>query len=208
MISGLYSAATAMDAAAIRHETSATNLANAHLPGFRRRVLSQTPFDVTMADAQEKSGMSTLLGTTVGTADDAIKMDFSQKGFKETGNRLDIALNGDGFFVVEGPVGPLYTRNGQFAVNAGGELLTVDQLPVLGVNGPIVIPQDRPLSMVSIDPEGSFRAGGVEFGQLETVRFANRNVLTPVGASLFQKPNDVTPEISNDEVMQGYVELG
>jgi flagellar basal-body rod protein FlgF len=208
MISGLYSAATAMDAAAMRHETSAANLANAHMPGFRRRVVSQTPFDVTMADAQDKSSMSTLLGTTIGTTENAIKVDFSQGGLKQTGNKYDIALNGDGFFVVEGPDGPLYTRNGQFQANNDGELLTVDQLPVLGVNGPIVIPPDTVMNAVNVDNEGRFTANGVEFGQLETVRFPNRNVLTPVGASLFQKPDNVTPEVSNVEVLQGHVEQG
>ncbi|MCP4170421.1 MAG: flagellar hook basal-body protein [Fuerstiella sp.] len=207
MISGLYSAATAMDAAAMRHETSATNLANAHLPGFRRRVVSQTPFDVTMSDAQEKSEMSTLLGTTIGTVENAVKMDFSQGGFRETGGSFDVALSGDGFFVVEGPEEPLYTRNGQFVVSGGGELMTVDQLPVLGVNGPIVLPPDA-TGLVNVDNQGRFSANGIQFGQLETVRFPNRNVLTPVGASLFQKPNDVTPEASNDEVLQGRVELG
>jgi flagellar basal-body rod protein FlgF len=208
MISGLYSAATAMDAAAMRHETSATNLANAHLPGFRRRVVSQTPFDVTMADAQDKSSMSTLLGTTIGTTENAVKLDFSQGALKETGNSLDIALNGDGFFVVDGPEGPLYTRNGQFQINDGGELLTVDQLPVLGVNGPIIIPPDTPMNTVNVDKEGRLNANGIEFGQLDFVRFPNRNVLTPVGASLFQKPDNVNPEVSNAEVWQGYAEQG
>ncbi len=208
MISGLYSAATAMDAAAMRHETSATNLANAHLPGFRRRVVSQTPFDVTMAEAQSTMSMSTLLGTTIGTTENAIKMDFSQGDFKQTGNSLDIALNGDGFFVVDGPEEPFYTRNGQFQVNDDGELLTVDQLPVLGVNGPIIFPPGTAVNSINVDNEGRFSADGIQFGQLETVRFANRNVLTPVGASLFQKPNDVTPEISNDVVLQGHVEQG
>ena len=106
------------------------------------------------------------------------------------------------------PDGPLYTRNGQFQANNDGELLTVDQLPVLGVNGPIVIPPDTVMNAVNVDNEGRFTANGVEFGQLETVRFPNRNVLTPVGASLFQKPDNVTPEVSNVEVLQGHVEQG
>jgi len=194
----------------MRHETAAENLANAHLPGFRRRVLTQSQFETSMADAQDKSGMSPFLGTTIGSySEDAVKLDFTHGTIKQTGRKLDFAINGDGFFVVDGPVGPLYTRNGAFLENENRELITVDQLPVRGLNGTITLPPDTPMSAVTVDSEGRFfDANGVEFGQLETVQFGDNSVLHPVGASLFQAPDNITPDASTGVVLQEYVEQG
>ena len=205
MISGLYGAATAMDVAAMQHEASAENLANAHMPGFRRRVVTQAQFDASMANALNKTEVSPLLGTTVGSdSEGVVRLDFSEGVSKPTGRNLDFALSGDGFFVVEGPTGPLYTRNGAFQVNEDGDLETVDGLPVRG----ITLPPDTPLHAVMVDSEGRFTANEVEFGQLETVQFADNSVLNPVGASLFQAPENITPEDSDAVVRQGFVEQG
>lgn len=209
MISGLYSAATAMDVAAMKHEASAQNLANAHMPGFRRRIVTQAQFGASMDNALDKMDMSPLPGTAVGSGSEGVvKLDFSEGPLKPTGRNLDFALQGDGFFVVEGPTGPLYTRNGAFQVNEDGDLMTVDQLPVRGVNGTIALPPDTPLHAVMVDSEGRFTANGREFGQLKTVQFADNSILNPVGASLFQAPDNITPEISDSVVKQGFVEQG
>ena len=208
MISGLYGAATAMDVAAMQHSASAENLANGHMPGFRRRVVTQAQFDVTMSNALDKTEVSPLLGTTVGSdSEGVVRLDFSE-GALEPGGNLDFALRGDGFFVVEGPTGPLYTRSGAFQLNENRDLMTVDGLPVRGVNGPITVPPDTPLHTVVVDAEGRFTANEEEFGQLETVQFADNSVLNPVGASLFQAPDDITPENSDVVVQQGVVEQG
>ncbi|MCP4784347.1 MAG: flagellar hook-basal body protein [Fuerstiella sp.] len=203
MISGLYSAATAMDAAATRHEASAANLANAHMPGFRRRVVAQSSFENPVANGQNTSLMAQPLGT-----EGEIKLDFTEGVSKQTGRNLDFALRGDGFFAVEGPAGPLYTRNGAFQVNEDGDLTTVDGLLVRGVNGTITLPPTTSQEAVMVDNQGRFTANGLEFGQLETVQFADNSFLNPVGASLFQAPNNITPEDSEVVVEQGAVEQG
>ena len=61
--------------------------------------------------------------------------DMSQGIVNSTGNPLDVALSGKGFFSVAGPNGPLYTRNGSFRLAADGKLVTTDGYPVLGVSG-------------------------------------------------------------------------
>ncbi len=67
--------------------------------------------------------------------------DLSQGVLRDTGNSLDLALSGSGFFAVKGPTGPLYTRNGSFRLSAGGQLVTADGYPVRGADGaPLTAP--------------------------------------------------------------------
>ena len=103
MISGLYSAATAMDVTNRRHEIVAENLANLQSPGYRRRILSQSSFDAVMQPMQgPRDGVdsSKLLGVTTGET----QYDFTQGHIQETKLKLDVALNGEGFFTVQSPV--------------------------------------------------------------------------------------------------------
>lgn len=207
MISGLYSAATAMDAAAIRHEASAENLAHAHMPGFRRRVVYQSAFSTLLTDRKARSGFSQQLGATSGSSSaPQIAIDFTRGNLKATDRSLDLALDGDGFFVVDGPDGPLYTRNGSFQASPEGRLVTVDGLSVNGRNGPVDIPANTTSEAIRVTRDGRLLADGVEFGQLETVRFENLSALISVGASLFQAPDGVDAEESEEFILQGFVE--
>lgn len=92
MISGLYSAATGMDAATRRHETAAENLANVQMPGFRRRIVTQTTFESMMPSPPAAgSNVSRLLGTETKPT----SYDFSQGHLEDTGRPLDMALTGE-----------------------------------------------------------------------------------------------------------------
>ena len=209
MITGLYSAASAMDNAATRHEASAENLANAHLPGYRRRVVQQNSFATELSKTRDTSGMSPLLGIAPPKdADGGIRLDFTHGAMKQTGRSLDVALEGDGFFVVEGPNGPLYTRNGAFMASPDGRLVTTDMLSVIGRNGPINIPANLSSEAITVTGDGRLLGNGIEFGQLATVQFADKTKLTAVGASLLQAADDVVPQDSNDPVLQGFLEQG
>ncbi|MEQ9408590.1 MAG: flagellar hook-basal body protein [Fuerstiella sp.] len=208
MISGLYSAATAMDAAAVRHETSAENLAHAHKPGYRRRVVHQSTFgSLLRPQAARSGGVSPTLGTTAGTeVNRQIRVDFSTGPVKQTGRSLDVALEGDGFFVVEGPDGPLYSRNGSFQSHPDGSLVTVDGLAVIGTNGPIRIPADTPAEAIDISRDGRLSVDGFEFDQLQIVDVPDKAALIAVGASLFHAPEGTETGPTNSNVLQGYVE--
>ncbi|MCA9058049.1 MAG: flagellar hook basal-body protein [Planctomycetaceae bacterium] len=219
MISGLYSAATGMDAAAHRHEVASENLANIQMPGFRRRVMTQTTFEKELRNnlqqrlqaGQPLPASATMLSSPysalLGTAVEGIQYDFDAGYFQTTGRPLDIAIQGEGFFTVEGPQGPLYTRNGAFQVNQNRELITVDNLPVVGLNGRIVLPADATAESVQVLRDGRLVANGVEFGQLDVVQFDDPQQLTAVGASLFAAPENVTPRNIEGDVRGGALEM-
>ena len=134
MLNGLYSAAAGMDAAQARHETAATNLASAQQPGFRRTQVGRGTFEAAVLAVQHQEGRD------AGPNQSGDLLDFREGTMQLTGRGLDLAIQGDGFFVVDGPEGLLYTRNGRFFVNEASELVTVDGLPLQGTAGPIRLP--------------------------------------------------------------------
>ena len=109
--------------------------------------------------------------------DRGIWHDMSQGPIERTGNPLDVAIDGDGFLVVQTPRGERYTRNGAMQINATGQLVTSDGYPVLGDGGPITLqPTDRQVS-ISHDGTISVREGTSKVdsarGKLRLVTFAN-----------------------------------
>lgn len=204
MISGLYSAATALDAAETRHRIASENLAHVHQPGYRRRIIQQTTFKDELARFGDIGGYSKTLGTSAG--DSNILVDHSAGVLEQSARPLDVALQGDGFFAIDGPDGTLYTRNGRFHLNPDGTLVTVDGLPVQGRGGSISLPTGVSASDLQIDPTGRVLAGGQEIGQLELTRFTEPQQLIAAGASLFRDPGTAGAEDASVLVMQGFVE--
>lgn len=164
-------------------EIIANNLANANTPGFKRLLTTfeevpapqrgPRPFDVQRG--VEPSLRPIAPGSTMRMR---TSLDLSQGSLRATGNPLDVAIDGDGFFVVGAPDGEAYTRNGSFALDAEGRLSTRDGLPVLGEGGPIEIP---PGARVEVASDGMVRANGLEIARLRLVRPANRAALSPEG---------------------------
>jgi flagellar basal body rod protein FlgG len=206
MISGLYSAATSMNASTKRHELAAENLANIQMPGYRRRMMTQATFD-TMMSPQQQSMDGAATSNMLGTATSPVKFDFTPGPIESTKRPLDFALSGDGFFTVKGPEGPLYTRNGSFHVDGNRQLVTIDNLPVMGAGGPIVLPANVNSETVEVSLDGRLYGNGVQFGELDVVRFEDTDVLQAAGASLFSASPDAIPLPSSAEVLQGRLEL-
>jgi len=110
---------------------TANNLANASTPGFREQIAA---FRAVPMGGDGANTRAFALDTTPGS-------NFQAGVFESTGNPFDVALQGDGFFVVRRPDGrEALTRAGNFRTNLAGELITSSGLPVLGDAGPIVIP--------------------------------------------------------------------
>ncbi|MDQ7052442.1 MAG: flagellar hook-basal body protein [candidate division KSB1 bacterium] len=131
MLRGIYTAAVGMMARQRQQDIISNNLANVNTAGFK---FDRLYFRNTMDAA------SLINGDPQNAPVEEFRTDFSQGRLYKTGSLLDFAIEGDGFFVVEGPNGPLYTRNGHFIINDSRELLTANGLPVMGENGPIVLP--------------------------------------------------------------------
>lgn len=203
MITGMYSAAAGMDLAAARHEVASRNLAFAQNPGFRRTGF-QDPLrsNATSADSADQSPPSS--GENRFSSLDAV--DFTYGDLEFTGRTLDVALQGEGFLVVEGPAGPLYTRNGRLQVNAQGELVTVDGWPLKGLGGQLKLPPGVSAQNLKITTDGKLIAGETPLGQLEVVKFADNSRLERAGVTLFRAPEDLSSERAKVSVLQGMYE--
>jgi flagellar basal-body rod protein FlgF len=199
MIRGLYSAATGLHASAQSHEVIAHNLAHLNVTGHRRRGVTFQTFESALARA------TTVPAPGLGTEVSRGYNNFEPGPIERTGNPLDVALNGDGFFVVQGPGGPLYTRNGTFSLGPNGELLTHDGRPVLSEAGPIALPPGA--APITIGPDGTISTPAGEVGRLRVVRFANPADLEPVGTTFFRAPAGAPPlPNTTGRVVQGYKE--
>jgi flagellar basal-body rod protein FlgF len=195
MLTGIYSAASALRAAELNQDVVATNLAHMNVPGFRKSMLVVKSFEEELNASPDSPGY----GQTV----ESLTIDFTPGPMQQTGRTLDLAMDGDGFFVVQGEQEPLYTRNGSFQVGPDGSLQTAGGLPVLGERGPLVLPPDVSSEQVQIGRDGTVTAGATQVGKLRLVQVADKSLLTQVGTTLFSAGQaSVTPS-ADLRVLQG-----
>lgn len=192
--------ASSMQALDEQYRAIAHNLANASTTAYKRRVTS-------FAQALQRQVAG---GRPVGTGDmvrPVTGIDFSQAALNVTGRTLDMAIEGDGFFVIETDEGPRYTRNGSFLTDDQGRLTDVSGRTVAGEGGPLTIPGDASVLDVHVTREGRIHADGREIGRLRVVRFEDPSVLTAVGDSCFAADDDGAAQAAEDAVIhQGATE--
>ncbi|MBN1796307.1 MAG: flagellar hook basal-body protein [Sedimentisphaerales bacterium] len=189
--------------AALEQEFNAIahNLANASTTGYKRIT---TSFSKAM-DAQRGSTS----GVDTQQAEATLALDLSQGNtFIETGGKLDLALYGKGFFVIETEDGPLYTRKGRFQVNENGQVVDSQGRIVSGNGGPVTIPGSVSLSQVVVSNDGTVSADGQSLGKFEIVDFPeNTEDIIPVGNSCYKVPENVdSSAVDNVTMRQGYLE--
>jgi flagellar basal-body rod protein FlgF len=192
---------TSIDALTRELEIITHNLANASTAGFKRRCNAFTK----ALDTQQGSPDT----YSPGQIDLETSLDFSQGSFTQTGSPLDFAIMGKGFFVVETPEGPLYTRNGSFQINNNGQLADSTGRIVSGEAGPITVPPTVGISQLSVSADGTITASGVNIGKLQIMDFKeNENKLIPAGTNCFVMPDtEVRPTpAENIVVKQGFQE--
>jgi flagellar basal body rod protein FlgG len=179
----------------------AHNLANVSTVGYKRRC---NAFSNSLSALQTAEGMESSGSVVLNTA-----LDFSQGSLTETGRPLDFALYGKGFFVIETPQGPLYTRNGVFSTNQNGQIVDSQGWIVSGEAGPITVPANVGLSQLNVSSDGKISAGNADIGKFRLVDFKDsESKLVPVGQNCYQMPDaDITP-VSADHIVvrQGYQE--
>jgi flagellar basal-body rod protein FlgG len=110
-----------------------------------------------------------------------VNTDFSAGPTQKTGNPLDFAISGEGFFSVQTPEGVRYTRDGRFSINEDGELVTLSGYPVLGEGGPIQV--DGP--SLAMDETGTITIDGNPVDRFKIVTFQNPMALKKIGDRLF-----------------------
>jgi len=172
-----------MRALVTTQDNVANNLANVSTPGFKS--LREVYQGRQMGINTRAWGRGCIGG---GVALSAVQKDLSSGAIQPTGGPLDVAIDGPGFFVVEGLQGEsMYTRNGRFHLNRDSELVTQAGWRILDPDGrPIVVRG----ADVSIRNDGSVFADGVEMGRLDLVEFERPGMVRPVGMSLYMATED------------------
>jgi flagellar basal-body rod protein FlgF len=196
MNNGIYAASAGLLARTQQLDLAANNLANANTGGFRGERVS---FKTQMMNASQSPlaravGSFGVLGTT--------RTDFSQGSLQQTGNPLDLALEGSGFFAVQAPGGVQYTRNGNFHLTRDGALVTAQGFPVLGDKGPITLPQGE----AEISSSGVISVNGDVAGQLKLVGFDATVPLTSMGDAYYSAPSAAATAATQLTVRQGSLE--
>jgi flagellar basal-body rod protein FlgF/flagellar basal-body rod protein FlgG len=181
-------------------DIAATNLANAGTPGYRAE---QEYFRSVLLgpDAQDSQ-----LGQVVNNYGliGGDRLNLGQGALEQTGNPLDLAIEGQGFFMVQTPNGPRYTRDGGFHRAPGGLLVTAKGDPVLSAAGQTI---PVPPGEVSVGVDGALSVAGGVVATVGVFTFPAGAELTPEGANRYLAPEGVEPALAKDAaVHQGAIE--
>jgi flagellar basal-body rod protein FlgF len=167
MIRGLYVAAEGMAARQKAQDVLAMNLANVNTTGFKAdRPVFETALQRTLYRV-EGTGATPIGTLSAGALLTTTYTDLQPGPLMRTGNPLDVAIEGEGYFAVQTPAGIRYTRNGAFSLNAEGILITREGFPVLGTQGVIRLPRNATLE---IGEDGSLRIDGRVVDRLQIVQ--------------------------------------
>lgn len=220
MILSLYSAASGMDAQQVNLDTISNNIANVNTSGFKR---SKVEFQDLLYQDRRQSGGQTATGGTVptsvsvgnGTRVVSTSRVFTQGQLTQTGEEMDVAINGGGFFQVEADDGStLYSRDGSFKRSSTGEIVNADGKVLTGLG---TIPTDA--VSLYVGPNGQITytmSDGTtqQGGQIQLARFPNAGGLRAMGGNLFQQTEASgqaeigTPgDTGFGSIEQGYLEM-
>ncbi|MDR2104346.1 MAG: flagellar basal-body rod protein FlgF [Deferribacteraceae bacterium] len=210
MQNGLYVAASGLLMQEARVSAISNNLANINTAGYKRDlpVFSEyRPIDRRMPqNLIQKSLYNKTINSSVKL--DEISVNQTAGPLKETGNKFDLALeNPKQFFAVETPWGIRYTRDGEFTLNAEGQLVTHDGFYLLdrATGAPIVVPANA--GQPNITPDGAIYVNNAPIGEIDIAAFTETEKLQKVGRNLFSAVG-ILPEIpENIKLSQGFVEM-
>lgn len=181
-----------------RMDMTANNLANMTTAGFKTerlvtRELSErpaaahdTPTDISFVDAW------------------MLQRDFSAGPLEQTGNVLDLAIEGEGFFVIQTAAGEAYTRDGRFTLDDQGRVVTRNGDPVLGNNGPITV--DPNAGEFSISREGTLTQNNAQLATFRTVAFNTPAALEKIGNNLWRSTGETSRAPENSHIAPGFIE--
>lgn len=173
-------------------ENVTNNLANASTIGFKEEYLRS----LSQNDLVNQEGKQ--------VSPDNHSINMSQGMIQQTGNTLDVALDGDGFFTIKTKDGELYTRKGNFHLNQSGEIVTSAGEPVLGDGGPIVAKGKN----IQIDQTGLITVDGGQIGKLKIVTFDQPKMLERAGNGVFSAPAEAGVKVKNNpQLIPNSVEL-
>jgi flagellar basal-body rod protein FlgG len=219
MLRALYSAAAGMQSQQMNLDVISNNLANANTTGYKATKLQFQDLlyqNIKEAGSQQAGGnmLPSSLQVGQGAVPVATARSFAQGDLSQTGNNLDLAIQGQGFFQVQLPDGTLaYTRDGSFKTDSQGRVVTNDGYPVQG--GFQTVPAGTTNITITASGAATYAtsSGSTNF-QIQLARFINPAGLDAMGHNLYKETNaSGTPELGNPaengfgEVQQGSLEL-
>lgn len=204
MIKGIYASAVGMIPNKLKIEIISNNLANIDTTGFKKdnvfiRILENAALDINKSGGDELSGLWVAKYTS-----------FEQGSLRQTGNPLDIALNGKGFFVVQTPNGLRYTRNGSFTIAEDGTVVNSNGHALLGSSGVIRFPDITKLESleIKITKNGEIYVGDRLIDKIRVAWFEDLSKLKKEGSNYFfveESPSEI--ELTKEfEIFQGFLE--
>jgi flagellar basal-body rod protein FlgF len=182
----------------------ANNLANASTTGFK----SDREFYSLYVSAEAQASAAIGDGSQPTTVPVIEKQftDFTQGMVTPTGNPLDLALSGNGFFTANGPNGPLYTRNGTFRLSATGALVTAEGYPLRAQDGKTI--QSQTGSPFEVTADGEVRQDGQSLGKLDIADFTEKAAIVKQGNNYFRVEDSAVKPVAATavQVQQGKIE--
>ncbi len=219
MLRALYSAAAGMQSQQMNLDVISNNLANVNTTGFKESKLEfqDLLYQTTRAAGSQSGGGNQLPGSLQvgqGSIPVATQRIFTQGELSQTGEQLDVAIQGNGFFEVQMPDGTMaYTRDGAFQTNSQGQIVTSDGYPLEGGFQPV----PTGTTNITMSANGAVTyttASGTTNFQVQLVQFNNPGGLNALGHNLYQETAaSGTPELGDPntnglgELQQGYLEL-
>jgi len=216
MVSGIDAAASGMIAQQLNIDIIANNLANVNTAGFKELLpVFKNLSDIDLKEKNKNEENFNYLDKNIGTLSsgsvvDSTILDLKQGALRKTDNKLDFAINGDGFFVVGTDKGDCYTRNGNFTLNDEGTLVTKDGYPVLNQSGSAITIDisETNINKLDVNEDGTLILNKQELDKFKIVEFKNPTDITTVGDALYKAANNnIKPkEAKNSKIEQGFVE--
>ena len=201
MLAGLYSAGAGMEAAQSQLDALSNNIANQDTPGYQSEILG---FHDLLYTTDNDNPSNAIVGAGSGT--DTLGFSQAQGQVQQTGNPLDLALQGPGYFQVRQPDGTTgLTRNGTFGLNSRGQITTSLGMELVP---PITLPKGTQPSEVSIAPNGTVSVRNQKVGQIKVVQVTAPDKLLPQGNSVYGVTSASGPAQAAKGVTmrQGYLE--
>lgn len=194
MASGAYVALSGLRARSDQLDRLAVDIANVGTAGYKS--------DRVTSAVATRAEFANVLQSAVDVAAAPGHIDFRSGVLLPTGKELDMALDGKGFFVVDTPGGPRYTRAGQFTRDPGGTLRTVDGFAVMGENGPITLGNGK----ITVQPDGTIHSDELVVGKLKIVDFSDYGSLQREASTRFKSAVAPSLQPTNTVVRGGAAE--
>lgn len=190
-----------MHNALARVEGTSLNLANLTTAGYKRSVAVTRSFADFLGIGAFTGARRLPFRVMLPSVDHV--PDLKSAGLMFTGNALDFAVSGDGYFEVSTPSGSAYTRKGNFRLDGRGRLVTEQGYPLMSQGGELVVTTPQP----TVDQSGRVSEAGKQIGQIKVVQFSGAQGMVRIDAGLYGQGSAVPAQSQSDAgVRQGYLE--